>query len=136
MIQWLLCTSSAYQNTGLSMPAATIDLAINQGETFRKGLIWKTGTPLNPVNLTTYTARMQVRSNAASTVVLLTLTTENGGITLGTTDGTIALYLTDLETSAITWEYGVFDIELIAGGSGDVTRLVQGTITVSKEVTR
>lgn len=117
------------------MPAAVINLTINQGETFRQPFVWKAGSPATPVNLTGYVARMQVRSKASSATILLSLTTENGGITLGGVLGTIDFYLSDTDTSAIAWEYGVFDLELVAP-SGDVTRLIQGTVTIYKEVTR
>lgn len=113
---------------------AKIKLTIYQGATFRKRLVWKApdGTP---IDLTGCTARMQVRSEVESAVVLLNLTTENGGITLGGATGTIDLLSADDETAAITWDGGVWDLE-IAHPGGDVTRLAQGSISVSPEVTR
>ena len=66
---------------------------------------------------------------------LLSLTTENGGLALGTTDGTIALYLGATATGALSWKKGVYDLEMIAP-NGDVIRLVAGAVSVSREVTR
>lgn len=80
---------------------AKIKLTIYQGATFRKRLTWKalSGTP---IDLTGCTARMQVRSEVESDAVLLSLTTENSGITLGGATGTIDLLSADDETAAIT----------------------------------
>lgn len=116
---------------------AKLKFTIYQGATFRKRLTWKapSGTP---IDLTGCTARMQVRSEVESDVVLLNLTTENGGITLGGSAGTVDLYLGAVATAAITWDGGVFDLEIIHPGAqpDDVTRIAQGSISVSPEVTR
>lgn len=113
---------------------AKLKFTIFQGATFRKRLTWK-GPSGAPINLTGCTARMQVRSEIDSTEVLLELTTENGGIALGGVDGTIDLYVSDEDTAAVTWSDGVWDLEIVHP-DGDVTRLAQGSISVSPEVTR
>lgn len=115
---------------------AKLKLTIYQGATFRKRLTWTGPAPTRtPIDMTGCTARMQVRSEVESAVVLLSLTTENGGITLGGATGTIDLLSADDETAAITWDGGVWDLEIVHPG-GDVTRLAQGSISVSPEVTR
>lgn len=99
---------------------------------------WVSGgvlTYYTPVDLTGYTARMQVRASAAADAVLLDLTTENGGITLGTTDGTVTCTATATQTAALTFGTGVYDLELV-DGSGVVTRLAEGSVCLSREVTR
>lgn len=88
-----------------------------------------------PIDLTGYTARMQIRSDVDSDTVLVSLTTENGGITLGGTDGTVTLLISATATAALTWDEGVYDLELVSSG-GVATRLVSGRIAVSDEVTR
>lgn len=114
------------------MPAAIYDFEIEQGTTLNKQMVWK-GSTGAPVDLSGYTARMQMRPSVSSDTVLLNLTTENGGITLGGALGTITLHFTAAQTSALT-KGGVYDIEVVTGG--DVTRLIQGAISLSKEVTR
>ena len=108
-------------------------LTILQGATFRKRWTWRPGGV--PMDFTGCKARMQVRAEIDSTVVLLELTTENGGIALGGTAGTVDLYVSDEDTTLIDWEGGVFDLE-IEHASGEVTRLAEGSGSVSKEVTR
>ena len=113
---------------------AKLKFTIYQGATFRKHLTWKApdGTP---IDLSGCTARMQVRAEVVSRTVLLSLTTENGGLTLGGATGTVELYVSDEDTGAITWDAGVWDLEIVHP-SGEVTRLAQGSIAVSPEVTR
>ena len=117
------------------MAAFKVPLKIDQGATFRKSVTWKTGTPATPVDLTGCTARMHVRSDIKSPTVLLDLTTVNGGITLGGAAGTVELMLTDEQTAAITWTTAVYDLE-IEFATGDVRRLLYGSVSVSPEVTR
>ncbi len=114
---------------------ATYDLDdLNQGATYSKQFVWKDGSG-TPVNLTSYTARMQVRQSVSAPDVLLELTTENGRISLGGALGTINLTLTAAVTAPIAWRRGRYDLELIAP-DGAVTRFLEGQVVVSREVTR
>ena len=117
---------------------AKLKFMIYQGATFRKRLRWTNKATGTPLDLTGCKARMQVRAEVESTEVLLELTTENGGITLGGTAGIIDFYVGATATAAITWTSGVFDLEIVHPGAlpDDVTRLAQGTVSVSPEVTR
>lgn len=103
-----------------------------QGATFSKQLTWKIED--EPVDLTTYTARMQVREKHTSTTKILDLTTENGGISLGGTAGTIQIEITADDTSDVVAKCYVYDLELIT--SSNVTRLLEGQFMVTPEVTR
>lgn len=114
------------------MPAGLYNFEIEQGSTLDKVFLWK--DPLgNPINLSGYSARMQVRSKVTSEDVLLELTTENGGITLGGGQGTITLHFTEANTSPMP-KGGVYDLELIIDGKP--FRFIQGNISLSKQVTR
>lgn len=117
---------------------AKLKFTIYQGATFRKRLRWTNKATGTPLDLTGCKARMQVRAEVESTEVLLELTTENGGITLGGTAGTIDFYVGATATAAFTWTSGVFDLEIVHPGAlpDDVTRLAQGPVSVSPEVTR
>lgn len=86
-----------------------------------------------PYDLTGYTARMYIREDIESADIILSLTTENGGITLGGTAGSITLLATATQTAALEILTGVYDLELVNGST--VTRLLSGIITVSEEVT-
>jgi len=88
-----------------------------------------------PVNLTGYTARMQIRNKVDSTTSIIELTTENSGIVLDNINKTILLKIPALTTSTFNFLNAVYSLELVASG-GQVTTLVSGNITLVKEVTR
>lgn len=89
----------------------------------------------DPVVLTGYTAKMQIRASITDATVILELTTSNGKITLDNVTKTISIILTATETAAFTFGTAVYSLEL-TDGSGVVTQLVTGTLTLVKEVTR
>lgn len=115
------------------MESGTYNFTIYQGATFNRVLTWKDSNN-TAVNLTGYTARMMIRDCLESDAPFITLTTENGGITLGGAAGTITLSISATATAAITQSQGVYDLELVTGST--VTRLLEGAVTISKEVTR
>jgi hypothetical protein len=117
------------------MVAAVRDIIVEQGATFSLQITsWKdeNGTV---IDLTGYTARLQMRTAYSSVDAFLTLTTENGGIVLGGGSGSISISASAAATAAIKQSKGVYDLEMIAP-SGFITRLIQGDVTISKEVTR
>ena len=118
----------------MTITPALKDFIIYQGATWRQTLTWKTGDATHqPVNLTGYSARLNAgRRNTASATPFIVLTTENGGIVLGATEGTITLQL-DADATAALHENAAYDLEL-EDSSGTVTRLLMGNIVISKEV--
>ena len=114
------------------MAAGTLNFTIEQGATFNLLLTWKVnGTP---VDLTNYTARLQARVDVEDSEIILSLT-NGAGITLGGVAGTISIDQTAVQTTVLPSGTFVYDLELVAG-SGSVTRLVQGELLISPEVTR
>lgn len=114
------------------MVAGIYNIICEQGATFQRNLLWQSNGV--PTDLTGYTARMQVRTDYASTAIIVELTTENNRISLGGVAGTIALTIPATITAALTPAVYVYDLELISGSI--VYRLVQGKFSVSPEVTK
>jgi hypothetical protein len=113
--------------------AGKLNLSIEQGATFTHVLTWKDELDV-AINLTGATARMQVRDSIDGEV-LIELTTENDRLSIPVgTDGKIHLEISATDTAAMTWVKGVYDLEVVIGST--VTRLVEGKVKVSKEVTR
>jgi hypothetical protein len=103
-----------------------------QGATFSKTLTWKIDDV--PVNLTGYTARMQAKDKHKSTCApILNVTTENGGITLGGSAGTIDILISAEETSVFYAKEYVYDLELVTDDI--VYRIIEGKFIVTPEVT-
>lgn len=118
------------------MAAFKRDLLILQGETWEEEFAWSAGDPREPVDLSGCAARMHVRSRVNSPEVLLELTTGNGRIVLGGASGVITLQLSAVETEAIGWLRGVYDLEIVRTVDGWVRRLLEGGVKISREVTR
>lgn len=87
-----------------------------------------------PIDLSGYTARMQIRQPKASSTIILELNTSNGGIVLDNVGKTITLVMTAVQTAALTFGVADYDLEMISGST--VTRILQGKISLSTEVTR
>lgn len=110
------------------------DIEIKQGATYQLTVTWKDSAG-TAINLTGYTARMQVRETYSSSSTIVSLTSSSG-ITLGGSAGTIAILISATTTAALTAPFsGVYDLEVV-DASGVVTRLLEGAATVSPEVTR
>jgi hypothetical protein len=110
-------------------------ITIQQGASWGRTFIWQVSVGA-PKDLTGWSAVMQVRE-AYGSPVLLTLSTDNGGITLGGITGSVTLLITAAQTQGITKAKGVFDLKMIPPtGPGTLDRrLIEGTVTLSKAVT-
>lgn len=117
----------------MTAPAGIYDIVADQGATFQRVLTWKDSNGA-AVNLTGYSARMQVRRRPSDGEPLVSLTTQNGRITLGGAAGTITLDCPASEMDFVDGDW-VYDLEL-ESGSGVVTRLVMGRFLLRAEVTR
>ena len=87
-----------------------------------------------PVNITGYSAALQLRSLPTDSNYVLSLVTGSGIIINGAT-GEVEVHATAAQTRAIDEGTYYYDLE-ITSQSGIVTRLVQGQAIVSAEVTR
>jgi len=114
------------------MSAGKHNFYCEQGATFSSVLTWKDENG-NPINVTGYAAQMQVRSKPC-TDAILTLSNTNGKIALGGALGTITLTLAASETDDLKPGTYIYDLEM--SQSGTVTRLIEGSFTVSPEVTK
>jgi len=112
--------------------AGQYNFTIEQGATFNLLMTWKIDNVA--VNLTGYTARLQARIDVDEIDTILSLTT-GAGITLGGAAGTISLDQTATQTALLPKGEYVYDLELQSSG-GIVTRLLQGELNISAEVTR
>jgi hypothetical protein len=115
------------------MTAAIYNFTLDQGSDWDLNIVYKDGNG-DPINLTGYSAAMQLRQNYNSDSAELTLSTTNGGIVITGVQGKLVLHATASQTGALDPGFYVYDLEVTSGGV--VTRLIQGQITVAGEVTR
>jgi hypothetical protein len=114
------------------MTAGIYNFTIDQGSTWTLQLVY-TDANGTAINLTGYTAKMQLRSKFGSDTAVLTLATGGQGIVITPLTGTLNLTATDEQTGAISPGFYVYDLELDLAGV--ITRLIQGQVTLSPQVT-
>lgn len=88
-----------------------------------------------PVDLTGFTGRMQIRQKLDDAAFIKELTTSNGGVVINNTTKTIQLYISAADTALMSFQTGVYSLELVSSG-GEVTQLIAGNISLVREVTR
>jgi hypothetical protein len=118
------------------MSAGKYDIVIEQGTTLNLvAKYYDSASAL--VDLTSFTARAKFRTTYdSSSTVILNLTTENSGIALGGTAGSITLSAAATATAALSApSSGVYDLEIVTAG-GVVTRLMEGKYKITPEATR
>ncbi len=117
------------------MAAGTYNFTIEQGARFSKRIEWKDAAD-DLVPLTGLAARMHLRPKVDSATVLLEMTTDNGRITL-TDPGIIEWALGADVTADLDFSSAVYDLEIYDPLDDTVVdRLLEGKVTLKKEVTR
>ena len=111
------------------MSAGIYNFTLNQGATFTRQMTVKENN--SPLNLTGYTAAMQLRSTYDSGTVALSMT----AAVINATQGILSISATATATAALEEGIYVYDLEIESSG-GVVTRLMEGKVTVTPEVTR
>lgn len=108
---------------------------MEQGTSFALALRITDGAG-NPVSLSGYQARMQVRPSAGYPGdPLADLSTAAGeGITISGDGTALTVAISADATAGYTWEHAVYDL-LLQAPDGDVLRLLRGEVTVSAAVT-
>ena len=112
------------------MAAGKHNFTLEQGSTFNREITVQENS--QALNLTGYSARMQMRSTHDSSSIALTFT---AAIASPASNGKINLGATATATAAVEEGIYVYDLE-IESSAGTVTRILEGTITVTPEVTR
>lgn len=130
------------------MAAGKYSFTIEQGSTLSFELQYKDASG-NPIDLSGYSGRMQVRPTVDSTTIYLTLSSSlnsdgtglNFSGSSGTTtptSGSIGVYIAACTSSLLDFDTAVYDLELYSGSANCpyTVRLIEGQVKLSKEVTR
>lgn len=113
------------------MAAGTYNIVIEQGTTFELPVTVS-------MDLTGWTARMQIKTAVGVNPSILDLTTANGGITIDADVAESDVVINIPAATSAGWpaEFvkGVYDLEIVSP-TGRVMRLIKGTVAVDPEVT-
>lgn len=126
------------------MAAGKYSFLIEQGATTNFQINW-TDESGSAIDLTGYHARMQVRPSVESDTVYLSLSSsledDGTGLNLSGSDfttplqsGSIAVYISADTSSLLNFNEAFYDLEMVKGSV--VTRLLEGKVKLSKNVTR
>jgi hypothetical protein len=127
------------------MPAGKYSLLIEQGTTLDIELQYRDSSD-TPIDLTGYSGKMQIKNSYADTATVTYATLSSDILPDGTglnfsgssgdnppTSGTIGVFISAATSSNFNFDTAYYDIEITTGSI--VTRLLQGTIALSKQVT-
>ena len=126
------------------MAAGRYSFTIEQGATLNLELQYKDASG-NPIDLTDYSGKMQIRPSVASSTAYITLSSslnvDGTGLNFsgsnGTTppsSGSIGVYISAASSSLLSFDTGVYDLEIASGSF--VSRILEGQVKLSLNVTR
>ena len=107
--------------------AQKVNLVLDQGTTFSTSFTLRDDAGI-PLDLSTYTGRSHMRKHYSSNNYYVFSVNASA-------NGLIVLELPASNTTVITAGRYVYDVELVDGGN-NVSRVIEGIVTVTPEVTR
>ena len=126
------------------MAAGRYSFVIEQGATTNIQINW-TDASGSAIDLSGYHSRMQIRPSVQSDTIYLSLssslTADGTGINLSGSNfetplqsGSMAIYISADTTTGLDFNEAYYDLEMVNGSV--VTRLLEGKVKLSKNVTR
>lgn len=126
------------------MAAGRYSFTIEQGATLNLELQYKDASG-NPIDLTDYSGRMQIRPSVSSPTVYISLSSSlqpdgtglnfsgSNGMT-PPSSGSIGIYISADSSSMLNFDTGIYDLEIASGSF--VSRILEGQVKLSLNVTR
>jgi hypothetical protein len=126
------------------MPAATQNLIVDQGTTFRyqatwKGLSAQAGNTYQPFDITNGYLLMEIRRAPGSTPIISLSQAQPGyqnasSLLILEEPGTFEIYITSVDTDTFTFNRAKYDI-LFMHPDGEVSPVMRGNIIVNHRIT-
>ena len=132
------------------MAAGRYSFIIDQGSTVDFRIEYRDSSN-NPVDLTNYQSRMQIRPSKESSTIICTLSSSisidgtglnmtpfSASTQLPKTSGSIGIVISAASSSAFNFSEAYYDLEILSGSAPTtfVNRILEGKIKLSREVTR
>lgn len=109
------------------------DIVVSRGASYATSMIIKVDN--EPLNLTDYDAKLQVRDSYDSEDILYEMSTDIGNIEITPMSGKVDLIISKDDSVEFDFDVGLYDLLLISP-SGEVLRYLEGNFRVLKGVTR
>lgn len=137
------------------MAAGRYSFIVEQGSTVDFTIVYKDSNG-NPVDLSNYESRMDIRPSKSSTTIIcqlssslqadgtgLDMTPPSASTTLPKSSGSIRVYISAYSSSQFSsgsnysWDVASYDLEVFSGSGVTTTvdRILEGKVKLSKEVT-
>ena len=117
------------------MAQGVYNMTIEQGSTFKLSLVYKDSNNA-AVDLSGYSARMQIRSTLSASTKLLEVTTaEVDRLWIVPSAGQLNIKIPHSVTALLSPSIAVYDLE-IESSDGEVIKLLKGKCRIEGEVTR
>ena len=128
------------------MSAGRYSFTIEQGATLDFELAYKDSSN-NPIDLTGYQGRMQIRPSVGSDTIYITLSSsladDGTGLNFSgsnginpPTSGTLGIFISANSSSQLNFNEAVYDLEIATGSTYPiVTRILEGQVKLDKNVT-
>lgn len=118
------------------MAATVFNLALESGVDYDITATWKDSSEV-PINVTGYTAKLQIRTGPGSATALITKDSTLASITLGGALGTVAWSFTNAELTTLSsaarspLQWDLF----MTSPTGKKTKILKGSVTVDPQIT-
>ena len=121
------------------MAAGKYSFVIEQGSTLNFSIVYNDANGA-PVDLSQYSAKMQIRQTYSSPPLLTlssSLNADGTGLNMSSAvSGTIGIYIASCTSSLLTFNEALYDLDIISGSRCPVVnRILEGKVKLSKEVT-
>jgi hypothetical protein len=122
------------------MAAGKYNFTIEQGATVDFEIVYK-DSDNQPIDVNNYTGRMQIKDKPGGNITHITLTnttaTDGTGLSFSNGgQGKIKVFISAHSSSLLDFTKAFYDLEIATNDTYEVvTRLLQGTVTLDKDVT-
>lgn len=121
------------------MAAGKYSFVIEQGSTVNFTIVYNDSNG-NPIDLSQYESKMQIRETYNSAPLLTlssSLNADGTGLNMSNAmSGAIGIYIASCTSSLLTFNEAIYDLDIISGSyCPTVNRILEGKVKLSKEVT-
>lgn len=116
------------------MSAGRYNFSIERGASFIRTIMYMDPDDIG-IDLAGAEVRMQIRDNYSSTEPAIDANSTNGGIIKTGNPGEFTINLTPELTGAVSFNQGVYDVE-VEYADGTVERILEGRVKIVRQVTQ